>query len=96
MPAQVAAPVADRSEWEVFYSYPSLSAPALFEAAARAAAGLPGAGQGGAAEALEDLQELAGALQVLALGFLFPPFLATHSHCFWVGCRHLMQALFWL
>ena len=34
-PLQLAAPVRGRSEWEVFYAYPTISAPAFFEALAR-------------------------------------------------------------
>jgi hypothetical protein len=53
----------ERSDWEVFYACPSLSAPAFFGAASRAAAEqLPGAGQG-AADAYEALHELARVLQ---------------------------------
>lgn len=68
----------DRSEWEVFYAYPSLSAPALFEAAAQAAARLPEGRQGGAAEAFQDLSELARTLQVPIPGSRSTPIAFSH------------------
>lgn len=80
---QVAAPVEDRSSWEVFYSYPSISAPAFFAAAAAAVQQRPDSGAI-AADAFEDLHELAKAVQVV--------FLAHHTisctnstiwHCTW-------------
>lgn len=63
---QVAAPVEDRSSWEVFYSYPSISAPAFFGAAAAAVQQRPDA-DACAADAFEDLHELAKAVQVFVL-----------------------------
>ncbi|BDA43944.1 Nuclear pore complex protein NUP133 [Coccomyxa sp. Obi] len=59
---QVAAPVEDRSSWEVFYSYPSISAPAFFDAAAAAVQQRPDSDTS-AADAFEDLHELAKAVQ---------------------------------
>jgi hypothetical protein len=58
----VSAPVEDRSHWELFYSYPSVSAPALFGAAAA----LIGAAlePASATEAFENLHEVAKTLQV--------------------------------
>ena len=53
----------DRSSWEVFYSYPSISAPAFFSAAAAAVQQQPDSG-GSAADAFEDLHEIAKAVQV--------------------------------
>jgi hypothetical protein len=63
---QVAAPVEDRSNWEVFYSYPSISAPAFFDAAAAAVQQQPDS-SGSAADAFEDLHEVVKAVQVSAL-----------------------------
>ena len=81
---QVRAPVNDRSDWELFYAYPSLSAPVFFAAATEEVAALPGARQdaGSAAGAYEDLHELAKALQVagqfwLSGGIIRSPFCSS-------------------
>ena len=62
-PTQVATPLQGRSEWEIFYAYPSISAPAFFEALAGAseeAARAPPS----AAEAYDALLELSRSAQV--------------------------------
>ena len=64
---QVAAPVEDRSSWEVFYSYPSISAPAFFAAAAAAVQQRRPESGASAADAFEDLHELAKAVQVITV-----------------------------
>ncbi len=74
----MAALVDNRSEWELFYATPSLSAPMFFAAAAALAPTLDGSGraldeqhpsQGSSASALLDqLAELARAVQVGCLG----------------------------
>lgn len=56
----------DPSNWEVFYSYPSISAPAFFDAAAAAVQQQPDS-SGSAADAFEDLHEIVKAVQVSAL-----------------------------
>lgn len=67
-PAQLSVPVQGRSEWEVFYAYPSISAPAFFEALAgvceEQSCAPPSAS---AADAYEALLELSRAAQVLSL-----------------------------
>lgn len=62
-PPQLSTPVQGRSEWEVFYAYPTISAPALFEALARVSeeqADSPPS----AAQAYDILLELSRAAQV--------------------------------
>jgi len=93
--AQVAAEVTSRSEWEVFYTAPSHSAPAFFAAVDALAApprgeaaggGAADARQGagdpdqGAAVALEQLAELARAVQV-------PPPVPDPSMPAWLTAR---------
>ena len=63
VPSQLSIPVQGRSEWEVFYAYPTISAPALFEALARVSeeqAESPPS----AAQAYDVLLELSRAAQV--------------------------------
>ena len=63
MPLQLATPVQGRSEWEVFYAYPTISAPAFFEALARVSEEQADA-PASAAQAYETLLELSRAAQV--------------------------------
>lgn len=77
---QVVAPVDDRSHWEVFYSYPSFSAPAFFGAAAAAAEQLPAGAS--AADAFEDVHELAKAVQVACNGLL-RTYRSLQAFCSW-------------
>lgn len=63
--AQLSTPVQGRSEWEVFYAYPSISAPALFEALAAVSEDTARA-PASAAEAHDALLELSRAAQVRA------------------------------
>ena len=66
--AQLSAPVQGRSEWEVFYAYPSISAPAFFKALAGVCEEQSHAPpSASAADAYEALLELSRAAQVLSL-----------------------------
>lgn len=63
LPAQLSTPIQGRSEWEVFYAYPTISAPAFFEALAGVSEEQARA-PASAAEAYDALLELSRATQV--------------------------------
>ncbi len=63
VPLQLAMPVQGRSEWEVFYAYPTISAPAFFQALARVSEEQADA-PASAAQAYDTLLELSRAAQV--------------------------------
>jgi len=63
LPAQLSAPIQGRSEWEVFYAYPTISVPAFFEALAGVSEEQARA-PASAAEAYDALLELSRAAEV--------------------------------